>query len=182
MSLSHSAQWLSGNTWNTFLSFGLSYKKKLCTGLKGSRKEPQRWSRDWEAGHTRKGRENWVYSALRKEDLGKTLPPVFKGWLERRWRLTFYKESCGKDEDNEYISPEEMLIGCKRNIFYTENNQPLESLQGSGKFPNVGHLKFVWTGCWNALSGPCFCQKRFDQVVLQVHFQPAILWFYVPLV
>lgn len=30
MSLSHSSQWLSGNTWNSLFSFGLSYKKRSC--------------------------------------------------------------------------------------------------------------------------------------------------------
>jgi len=41
-----------------------------------------------------------VCSAQRKEGLGETLShhvPVFKGWLQRRWRLPFYKESRGKD-------------------------------------------------------------------------------------
>ncbi|NXC14986.1 SYIM protein, partial [Corythaeola cristata] len=29
-------------------------------------------------------------------------------------------------------------------------------------------LRFSWTGCWAILSRPCFCQKRLDQMILEI--------------
>ena len=66
-SLSHSTQRLSGHTWNNVFSFGPCYTKKVRTGWRGSREEPQSWSKDWEACRMRKGWENWVCSDLRKK-------------------------------------------------------------------------------------------------------------------
>ncbi|KAK4811726.1 hypothetical protein QYF61_005294 [Mycteria americana] len=56
-----------------------------------------------------------------------------------------------------------------RKIFHNENNQPWESSpQGSGGFPNIGHLRFGWTGCWAISSRWGFCQESLGQVILEV--------------
>lgn len=101
MSLFRSTQRFSSNTWNSLFSFHLSYEKRAVHRLQRVQKRAMKVIQglgSWP--YEERCRENCVCSALSKEDLEKTLSPVFKGWLER-WRLTFYKESCGKDESNE---------------------------------------------------------------------------------
>lgn len=88
MSLSHSTQRFSSNTWNSL--FISAIKKELCTGCKGFRKGPWRWSWVWEASHMRKDAERTVF-----------VPP----WGKKTWERPYhqYVKGAWKDGDSLFI-------------------------------------------------------------------------------
>jgi len=124
----YSTPCLSGHTWNTVFSFGPHYRKKMWTGWRGSREGPQQ-SKDWEACHVRKGRELGLFSLEKSRLKRDHHVPLFKGWLKRRWRFPFYKESHGKTRGNGYkLLLHRFRLDTRGKFFTSENNQHCDNL------------------------------------------------------
>lgn len=104
-------------------------KKQVWTGWRGSSEGPQRWSKDWEAYHMKKGWQNLVCSDLTKQGLGKMLAPYSSTQrvATKNVETPFFSwHHVEKKRDNGYKL---LLLRSQldtRRIFHNENNQPLE--------------------------------------------------------
>lgn len=137
---------------------------------------------DWEACHMRKGWENWVCSALRKESLGDTLSSrsSISRVATKKMKIPFLQGVTRKRQEvtgTNWAHSGHTLIRHKRKMFCNENKEPLkQSPKERWWIPQHWiFLRLSRTGCRAILSIWCLCQERLDQMIPEI---PSILVFY----
>ena len=138
---SHSIQRLAGHIWSTACSSCSHNSGKTQTYWRWSKGGSWRWSKVWKTYSIKKDWRSWISSPWRKEGSGAPHHSILalKGQIQRGRRLSLHKEPHGEDEEQRVQDAPSEVSWYKKEIFYSESNQPLEQpLKGYGGVPITG--------------------------------------------